>query len=136
MRNGTMGSTVLLEGSEWIDPLEQQVRGGVRKFLHELIEQEVTEALGISRQHLYDILRERKPVSAEVAVRLGAALRGRPRRLAAHAGRLRCMARLTHGRRQQGASPCGIAAHETVGSWCLHGEHDHFPADAAQAVRR
>ena len=73
MRNVTMGSTVLLEGSEWLDPLEQQVRGGVRKFLHELIEQEVTEALGISRQHLYDILRERKPVSAEVAVRLGAA---------------------------------------------------------------
>lgn len=33
----------------------------------------VAEALGISRQHLYDILRERKPVSAEVAVRLGAA---------------------------------------------------------------
>ena len=34
---------------------------------------EVNQALGISRQHLYDILRERKPVSAEVAVRLGAA---------------------------------------------------------------
>jgi len=30
-------------------------------------------ALGISRQHLYDILNERKPVSAEVAVRLGKA---------------------------------------------------------------
>jgi antitoxin HigA-1 len=27
--------------------------------------------LGISRQHLYDILRERKPVSRAVAVRLG-----------------------------------------------------------------
>jgi len=27
--------------------------------------------LGISRQHLHDILEERKPVSAEVAVRLG-----------------------------------------------------------------
>jgi addiction module HigA family antidote len=27
--------------------------------------------LGISRQHLYDILRERKPVSPAVAVRLG-----------------------------------------------------------------
>lgn len=34
---------------------------------------EVAEALGISRQHLYDILRERKPVSPEVAVRLGKA---------------------------------------------------------------
>ncbi len=33
----------------------------------------IADALGISRQHLYDILRERKPVSAEVAVRLGAA---------------------------------------------------------------
>ncbi len=27
--------------------------------------------LGISRQHLYDILRERKPISPAVAVRLG-----------------------------------------------------------------
>lgn len=32
MRNGTTGSTDLLEGSEWLDPLEQQVRGGVRQF--------------------------------------------------------------------------------------------------------
>ncbi len=29
--------------------------------------------VGISRQHLYDILNERKPVSPEVAVRLGKA---------------------------------------------------------------
>ena len=35
---------------------------------------EVAESLGISRQHLYDILNEKKPVSAEVAVRLGKAL--------------------------------------------------------------
>lgn len=27
--------------------------------------------LGVSRQHLYDILNEKKPVSAEIAVRLG-----------------------------------------------------------------
>ena len=33
----------------------------------------VAEALGISRQHLYDILNEKKPVSAEVAVRFGKA---------------------------------------------------------------
>lgn len=33
----------------------------------------IADALGISRRQLYDILRERKPVSAEVAVRLGAA---------------------------------------------------------------
>ena len=31
----------------------------------------IARLLGISRQHLYDILEERKPVSAEVAVRLG-----------------------------------------------------------------
>lgn len=32
---------------------------------------EIAELLGISRQHLYDLLRERKPVSPAVAVRLG-----------------------------------------------------------------
>ena len=32
---------------------------------------EIAQLLRISRQHLYDILRERKPVSANVAVRLG-----------------------------------------------------------------
>src|SRR3954466_67144 len=32
---------------------------------------EIANLLGISRQHLYDILRERKPVSPAVAVRLG-----------------------------------------------------------------
>lgn len=32
---------------------------------------EIANMLGISRQHLYDILRERKPVSPAVAVRLG-----------------------------------------------------------------
>ncbi|HJZ21659.1 MAG TPA: HigA family addiction module antitoxin [Bradyrhizobium sp.] len=32
---------------------------------------EIAGLLGISRQHLYDILRERKPVSAAVAVWLG-----------------------------------------------------------------
>ena len=32
---------------------------------------EIAKLLGISRQHLYDILRERKPVSPSVAVRLG-----------------------------------------------------------------
>lgn len=34
---------------------------------------QVAKALGISRQHLYDILNEKKPVSPEVAVRLGKA---------------------------------------------------------------
>jgi antitoxin HigA-1 len=32
---------------------------------------EIAQLLGISRQHLYDILRERKPVSPTMAVRLG-----------------------------------------------------------------
>jgi antitoxin HigA-1 len=32
---------------------------------------EIAQLLGISRQHLYEILRERKPVSPTVAVRLG-----------------------------------------------------------------
>ena len=32
---------------------------------------EIARLLGISRQHLYDILSERKPVSPAVAVRLG-----------------------------------------------------------------
>ena len=39
---------------------------------------EVADALGISRQHLYDVLAERKPVSAEVAVRLGKAFGNGP----------------------------------------------------------
>jgi antitoxin HigA-1 len=32
---------------------------------------EIASLLGISRQHLYDVLREAKPVSPAVAVRLG-----------------------------------------------------------------
>jgi addiction module HigA family antidote len=32
---------------------------------------EIAQLLGLSRQHLYDILRERKPVSPAIAVRLG-----------------------------------------------------------------
>ncbi len=32
---------------------------------------EIAQLLGISRQHLYDILRERNPVSPAIAVRLG-----------------------------------------------------------------
>ncbi|HWA88910.1 MAG TPA: HigA family addiction module antitoxin [Rhizomicrobium sp.] len=34
---------------------------------------EVAQALGISRQHLYDLLNEKKPVSPDVAARLGRA---------------------------------------------------------------
>jgi antitoxin HigA-1 len=32
---------------------------------------EIARLLGISRQHLYDITRERRPISADVAARLG-----------------------------------------------------------------
>jgi antitoxin HigA-1 len=34
---------------------------------------EIADGLGISRQHLYDILNEKKPVSPEIAARLGKA---------------------------------------------------------------
>ena len=34
---------------------------------------ELASALGISRQHLYDLLNEKKPVSPDVAARLGKA---------------------------------------------------------------
>jgi addiction module HigA family antidote len=36
-----------------------------------LAKAEIARLLGVSRQHLYDILGERKPVSPAVAVRLG-----------------------------------------------------------------
>lgn len=39
---------------------------------------EIARLLGISRQHLYDILAERKPVSPAVAVRLAALFGGDP----------------------------------------------------------
>lgn len=38
----------------------------------------IARRLGISRQHLYDILSERKPVSPEVAVRLAKLFGGTP----------------------------------------------------------
>ena len=38
----------------------------------------IAEGLGISRQHLYDILAERKPVTAEMAVRLAKMFGGSP----------------------------------------------------------
>ena len=39
---------------------------------------EIARLLGISRQHLYDIMAERKPVSPEMAVRLGKLLGNGP----------------------------------------------------------
>jgi addiction module HigA family antidote len=52
---------------------------------------EIAQLLGISRQHLYDILRDRKPVSPAVAVRLGKFVWRRCRSLGTHAGRVRYM---------------------------------------------
>ncbi|MCP8884942.1 HigA family addiction module antitoxin [Devosia sp. XJ19-1] len=40
---------------------------------------EIARLLGISRQHLHDILSEQKPVSAEMAVRLGKLFGNGPR---------------------------------------------------------
>jgi len=40
---------------------------------------EIARLLGISRQHLHDILSEKKPVSPEVAVRLGKLFGNGPR---------------------------------------------------------
>ena len=54
---------------------------------------EIAQLLGISRQHLYDILRERKPVSPAVAVRTRQIVWRRRRSLGAHAGRVRYMER-------------------------------------------
>jgi addiction module HigA family antidote len=39
---------------------------------------DIAGALGISRQHLYDIMGEKKPVSPEIAVRFGKAFGGGP----------------------------------------------------------
>ncbi len=53
---------------------------------------EIAKLLGISRQHLYDILGERKPVSPDVAARLGKAFGDGAEILAANASRPRCLA--------------------------------------------
>ena len=45
---------------------------------------EIAQLLGISHQHLYDILRERKPVSPAVAVRLGKSNRRPDRAVSGH----------------------------------------------------
>jgi addiction module HigA family antidote len=39
---------------------------------------EIARLLGISRQHLHDIMEERKPISPEVAVRVGKLFGGGP----------------------------------------------------------
>ena len=56
---------------------------------------EIAGLLGISRQHLYDILGERKPVSPAIAVRLGKLFGDGAGSLDQDAGRLRYVARGT-----------------------------------------
>jgi len=49
---------------------------------------EIARLLGISRQHLHDIMEEKKPLSPEVAVRVGKAVRRRSGHLGSDAGGL------------------------------------------------
>lgn len=46
MSKDNIGSTGLPGLSDWVDPLEQAFRSGVRSYLQELLEQEVSTALG------------------------------------------------------------------------------------------
>ena len=41
--------TALFAGEAWFDPIETSIRGRVRGFIEELLEQELTAALGRSR---------------------------------------------------------------------------------------
>lgn len=41
--------TVPFAGETWFDPIETSIRGRVRGFIEELLEQELTAALGCSR---------------------------------------------------------------------------------------
>ena len=56
---------------------------------------EIVQLLGISRQYLYDVLRDRKPVSPAVAVRLGKLFGDDAGGLGTHASGLRYLARGT-----------------------------------------
>jgi hypothetical protein len=48
-KNSTTDTVPLLSSEAWFDPLEAELRERVRGFLEEMIEQEVTMALGRSR---------------------------------------------------------------------------------------
>jgi addiction module HigA family antidote len=60
---------------------------------------EIANLLRISRQHLYDILQEKKPISPAIAVRLWQAFWRWRGNLDPHAGRLRYLAGGTNRRR-------------------------------------
>ena len=48
-KNSTTDTAPLLSSEAWFDPIEAELRERVRGFLEEMIEQEVTTALGRSR---------------------------------------------------------------------------------------
>jgi putative transposase len=48
-KNSTTHTAPLLTSEAWFDPIEAELRERVRGFLEEMIEQEVTTALGRSR---------------------------------------------------------------------------------------
>src|SRR3712207_9492538 len=43
------GGTALLAGEAWFDPIEAGIRGRIRGFIEEVLEQELTAALGRAR---------------------------------------------------------------------------------------
>ena len=47
--NTEAGEPALFAGAAWFDPIEAGLRGRIRGFIEELIEQELTEALGRRR---------------------------------------------------------------------------------------
>jgi putative transposase len=49
MGNDSTAATALFAGSAWFDPIEAGLRGRIRGFIEELVEQELTEALGRRR---------------------------------------------------------------------------------------
>src|SRR5215210_4298263 len=49
MDNDSTTATALFAGSAWFDPIEAGLRGRIRGFIEELVEQELTEALGRRR---------------------------------------------------------------------------------------
>ena len=65
----------------------------------------VADALGISRQTLYDILNEKQPVTAEMAVSFRQAVRQRRRLLGESATHPRSGARRAHGGRLRDTDP-------------------------------
>ena len=62
-RTAGADGTELFGGEAWFDPIEAGIRDRVRGFIEELLEQELTQALGRSRH-------ERAAAEPEVAARI------------------------------------------------------------------